>query len=142
MKKSLNFILVLLKLSGLRELFADLQNELVIDLQLFVVLLKFLEFSLCALLVRYRVQLKLFYLVAVAEFHEYFCLLVVHSVRLVTKFKSLDLTDDIRSVISDTHKTPANALLIVGVLNPSHKFSTADANLLKVFHLDLFLYQM
>lgn len=50
-KKSLDFVLVLLKLSGLRELFADLRDELVIDQQLFVILLKFLEFSLCALLV-------------------------------------------------------------------------------------------
>lgn len=50
-KKSLDFVLVLLKLSGLRELFADLRDEFVIDLQLFVVQLKFLKFSLCALLV-------------------------------------------------------------------------------------------
>jgi hypothetical protein len=50
-KKSLDFVLVLLKLSGFRELFSDLRDEFVIDLQFFVVQLKFLKFSLCALLV-------------------------------------------------------------------------------------------
>lgn len=63
---------------------------------------------------------------------------MIDAVGFVAEFESFNLADNVGSVVGDAHKATANALLIVRVLDPAHEFASTDANLLKVFHFDLF----
>jgi hypothetical protein len=67
---------------------------------------------------------------------------VVYAVGFMAHFEAFNLSNYVRSVVSHSNEASANAFLVVGVLDPPDQFSSADANLKKIFQLDLLFNQL
>ena len=101
-QQTLYFVSVLLKFQRFTKLLTHLVDEFRVDRNLFVVFDELFHLLLSAFLIRDHIKLEVFEFVAVFQFHDQICLLLIDSVGLVAYLEALYLPYDVASMIGDS----------------------------------------